>query len=243
MSWNTFPIRLLEAALVTPSVLHLVFERGDGEALDYRAGQFVNIHFVVDGQPVHRSYSVAAPPGGGRIEIAMSPVKDGRATSLLQSLRPGDVIEASGPYGRFVLRDDPPCRYVMVATGTGVTPYRAMLPELSRRLGEGFSVELLLGVWRRDELLYGEEFVAFAQRHEGFSFRACYSRALPDDAQPWEHRGYVQQHFGHVAPDPQRDVFYLCGNPNMIDEAVVQLKERGFATRQLRREKYLPSKT
>jgi NAD(P)H-flavin reductase len=53
----------------------------------------------------------------------------------------------------------------------------------------------------------------------------------------------VQSHFDALGLDPASDVVYLCGNPNMIDEAVVNLKERGFTLKQLRREKYLSSKS
>lgn len=244
MTWKTFPLALERADRITPNILHLAFRRPDAEAFEYTAGQFINIHFEADGKSVHRSYSVATPPGrDGLIEIAISRVEGGHATSLLFGLKPGEQVEASGPYGRFVLRDDPVCRYILVGTGTGVTPYRAMLPGLAQRLGAGETeVELLLGVWRRDELLYGEEFLEFAARHPQFGFHACYSREMPSDPQPHEHSGYVQSHFGRFELDPERDIVYLCGNPNMVDEAVGLLKTQGFPIPRIRREKYLPAR-
>jgi ferredoxin-NADP reductase len=244
MHWNTFPLRLEAARKVTPSILHLEFRRADGEAFDYVPGQFINVHFEHEGDPLHRSYSVAnSPEATDTIQIAVSPVQDGLATRLLFGLAPGDEVTGSGPYGRFVLRDDPPCRYVLVGTGTGVTPYRAMLPELERRLLQGSQADLLLGVWNPDELLYGGDFLALAERCSAFRFHACYSRAMPESPRPFESRGYVQSHFDALGLDPASDVVYLCGNPNMIDEAVVNLKERGFTLKQLRREKYLSSKS
>ncbi|MGH8494977.1 MAG: FAD-binding oxidoreductase [Gammaproteobacteria bacterium] len=245
MHWITFPLRLESARMVTPSILHLEFRRADGEAFEFVPGQFINIHFEHDGQPVHRSYSVAnSPEGSDTIQIAVSPVQEGRATRLLFGLKPGDEVAGSGPYGRFVLRDDPPCRYVLAGTGTGVTPYRAMLPELERRLDTGdYSADLLLGVWSPDELLYGSDFLAVAERCEKFRFHACYSRAEPADPQPFETRGYVQSRFGSLDLDPESDIVYLCGNPDMIDEAMVFLKARGFPTARLRREKYLSARS
>ncbi|MBT8143058.1 MAG: ferredoxin--NADP reductase, partial [Gammaproteobacteria bacterium] len=148
MAWKTFPIKVVEIGMVTPSVLVLTFARADGERLEYAAGQFINIHFEHEGTPIHRSYSVANTPGSDSFQIAISPVEGGRATKLLFGLKIGDVIEGSGPYGRFVLRDDQPCRYIMAATGTGVTPYRAMLPLLEQRIEQGFKIDILLGVWR-----------------------------------------------------------------------------------------------
>ena len=245
MHWITFPLRLEAARKVTPSILHLEFRRADGEAFDFVPGQFINVHFEHEGHPVHRSYSIAnSPEVDDGVQIAVSPVQDGLATRLLFGLEPGDEVTGSGPYGRFVLRDDPPCRYVLAGTGTGVTPYRAMLPELERRLNTGhYSADLLLGVWNPDELLYGGDFLAVAERCDRFRFHACYSRAMPDEQRAFENRGYVQSRFDKLGLDPQSDIVYLCGNPNMIDDAVENLKGRGFAMKQLRREKYLSARS
>lgn len=242
MAWKTFAVKVCETRMITPSVLVLTFERVDGEPLDYIAGQFVNIHFEADGLAVHRSYSIANPPGDGRFEIAVSPVEGGRATQLLFGLGPGDTLDVSGPYGRFVLRDDEPCRYLLAATGTGVTPYRAMLPELGRRLEAGFTIEILLGIWRREEALFAQDFIDFAACHEAVNFHACYSREMPAQPQPWESSGYVQKRIEELGPTPAGDIVYLCGNPNMIDDAMEMLRALEFPTRQLRREKYLPAR-
>lgn len=242
MAWKTFDLTVTAVEMITPTALCLTFERSDGKPFEYTAGQFINIHFEVDDQELHRSYSIANPPDQAGIQIAISPVKDGRATKLLFGLRVGDKISASGPYGRFVLRKDEPCRYILAATGTGVTPYRAMLPELHKLLDEGFRVEILLGIWRREEALFAEDFVQFCEAHDGASFHACYSREMPEKPDPWEREGYVQLHVAALDPRPEGDIVYLCGNPDMIDQAMEMLKAREFPTRQLRREKYLPAR-
>ncbi|MGB5250993.1 MAG: FAD-binding oxidoreductase [Gammaproteobacteria bacterium] len=244
MTWNTFPLTLHSSVQLTPTVRQLAFRRADREAFDYVAGQFINLHWDRDGQRTHRSYSVVtSPESSDLIEIAVAPVEGGFATGQLFGLEPGSMVEASGPYGRFVLRDDPPCRYLMIATGTGVTPYHSMLPELERRLTDtGYSAEVILGVRNRAELLYADAFRDLASRMDGFKFRACYSRDLPDDASDWECRGYVQKQFADLEVDPDRDIVYLCGNPNMVDEAVAALKQKGMGVKQVRREKYLSAR-
>ncbi len=244
MTRNTFPLTLDNSLELTPTVRQFAFRRADREPFEFTAGQFINLHWDREGHRTHRSYSVVTQPGSSDvIEIAVAPVEGGFATEKLFGLKPGDMVEGSGPYGRFVLRDDPPCRYLLVATGTGVTPYHSMLPELEQLLGQdGHSVELLLGVRSRQELLYADAFRDLAGRNERFRFRACYSRELPADAEEWESEGYVQHRFAALEPDPERDIVYLCGNPNMVDEAVEMLKEKGFGVRQVRREKYLSAR-
>ena len=243
MAIPTFNAELAWRRQETPRVLHLGFRRADGEPLDFVAGQFVNIHFETPEGGTHRSYSVANPPGTSDVfEIAMAPVAGGLATEALSGMAQGDIIPVSGPYGRFVLRDDPPCRYVLVGTGTGITPYRAMLPELARRLEHGYSAHVVLGVWSREEALFGSDFIEMAQGHARFEYSACYSRDMPADPGPGERRGYVQRAYESLGLDPASDIAYLCGNPAMIDESVEILKGLGFDLRQLRREKYLSAR-
>ena len=244
MSWNTFPLILEWAKDITPGVRHFAFRRADKEKLEFKAGQFINIHFDRDGKKTHRSYSIANTPGESElIEIAIAPIEGGLATVRLFGMQPGDMLEASGPYGRFVLRDDPACRYVLIATGTGVTPYRSMLPEIRERLQSGeYGVELFLGVRDQSELLFGEDFVQMAANHESFQFTACYSRGMPTEPGAWEREGYVQKNLDGLGLNAETDIIYLCGNPDMVDDATELLKEAGFGIRQIRREKYLPAR-
>jgi len=236
--------------MLHPSCRHLAFVRADGEPLPFIPGQFMQIHFEHGGESKRRSYSIATVPSNpvqpdqpedfSRIEMAVSYVEGGAATALLSALESGDEIQASGPYGRFTLQEERPERYLLVATGTGVTPYRSMLPEIVRRMRErGTEFVLLFGVRTPEELLYGEEFAAFEHAHPGFTFIPCYSRIKRQHLEGNERAGYVQRVFGELQPDPDRDQVLLCGNPNMIDEAMADLGERGFGHRQIRREKYL----
>lgn len=243
MAIETFPLRLAWRRMATPHVMHLAFHRSDGTALDFIPGQFLNLHFATATGSTHRSYSIANPPAAdGLLEIAMSPVAGGLASDVLGALQPGDELPASGPFGRFVLRDEPPCRYLLIGTGTGITPYRAMLPLIGQRLREGYRFHLALGVWRREELLFGEDFLRAAQDSPGFEFSACYSRDFPDPPEPWEHSGYVQTLFSGLELDPAADTIYLCGNPGMIDESAEILKAMQFPIKQVRREKYVSAR-
>ena len=167
------------------------------------------------------------------------------ATALFEGLAIGQRIEASGPYGRFCLvPGDGNRRYLLIATGTGVTPYRSMLPDLAAQIaGRGVEIVLLLGARTPAELLYGDEFRAFAAAHPGFRFVPCFSRELPEPgsahAHPDVRRGYVQQHLAEFAPDPAADIAYLCGNPDMVDACFEALKECGLPVPRIRREKYV----
>lgn len=245
-----FPLKLVSRRMLAPTVGHYTFLRDDGQPLDYIPGQFIQVHFqYADGTGTKRSYSLAtihdhALGPGEAVEIAVSYVPGGAATALFEGLDIGGTVDASGPFGRFCLMpSDSNRRYLLIGTGTGVTPYRAMLPQLETLMRQrGVEVVLLFGARTPAELLYSDEFRAFADQHPKFRFVPCFSRELPDNPHPDVRQGYVQQHLAEFAPDLAHDIAYLCGNPNMVDACFETLKGFGLPVPQIRREKYVSSK-
>lgn len=250
-----FPIRLTSRQLATPAVLHLTFVRDDGGALDYTPGQFIQIHFpLADGTTARRSYSCATRHDhhmgpGEPVEFIASRVPGGAATALFEGMAIGDCLEASGPLGLFTLKpEDTNARYLLIATGTGVASYRSMLPDIEKMMAaRAVDIVLMHGVRTTDDLLFAEEFADFASRHgERFRYLPCFSRADVDasdvvsGAEP--RHGYVQNFLAELAPDPERDIAYLCGNPNMVDAGVEALKALGLPMKHIRREKYVSLK-
>lgn len=240
--------------MLAPTVAHLSFERDDGQVLPCIPGQFIQIHFRhADGSEARRSYSIAVgraldSPADARMDIAVSYVAGGAATALFESLAIGACLDASGPFGRFCLYpNDANRRYLLIGTGTGITPYRAMLPQLESLMRDrGIEVVLVQGARNPGELLYGDEFRAFANAHPNFRYIPCLSRELPSPDSPHAHpdvrHGYVQNALAELAPDPARDIAYLCGNPDMVDANFEALKAAGLPIPMIRREKYVSNK-
>ncbi len=247
---KTFPIVLKYETSITPNVKHFVFHCTKDD-FTYIAGQFITLHIEKEGKILRRSYSLAQTPEQAsstqQVEFAAGYVQDGPASELLFNLMPGDTVTASGPFGRLILKDaaeTQPKRYIFVSTSTGVTPFKAMLKTLSERFlaHPEMKVALLEGVQKRQDILYDADFLAFAEKHPQFSFYACYSREEKDNLQPHERSGYVQSIFSELNLNPQEDLVYLCGNPGMIDEAFLALKEKEFDVRSIYREKYISAK-
>lgn len=242
MQVTTFPITLIESSMITPKVKHFTFQCDLSPAFQFIAGQFITVHFEYEGKLLKRSYSVAnQPQQNNRIEFAAGFVEQGPGTQLLFNLKPGDTLQISGPYGRLTLKESLPSRYLLVATSTGVTPFRAMLGELKQRLSQNpqLKIVILQGVQKRDELLYGQEFLDFVHLHPQVCFRPYFSREKAEQLTENEYSGYVQTAFSELQLNPEQDMVYLCGNPSMIDDAFNALKEQGFTTHQVIREKYI----
>lgn len=237
----SFKLIMQESYFIAPEVKHFVFQREDKTALHFIPGQFITLMLTRADKLVRRSYSLAAAPNlEGNIEFAASFVAKGFASEYLFGLKRGDELLATGPFGRLILPNQAEKRYILVATGTGVTPYRTMLPELAMRMQRDQSeVVLIQGVRKLEDLLYADEFHQFAKAHAQFSYRPCLSRVV---TLPMHHyNGYVHQQFDLINLSPTADLFYLCGNPNMIDESFEKLTALGFDSARIRREKYISS--
>ncbi|MGJ8662367.1 MAG: FAD-binding oxidoreductase [Marinicella sp.] len=213
------------------------------------AGQFLRLHFTQhDGLETFRSYSIANifPEEKSilaEIEVAVSWVAGGLATEKLSNMAAGEYLEATGPYGRFCLLPDRHDRYFLIATGTGVTPYRAMLKEIEIRLQAGSEFYVVMGAQDETGLLYESDFVALEQQYDGFHYVPCLSRKQRAQAGPNDQSGYVQDYLAGHDFDAENDIAYLCGNPNMVDEAFTLLKEKGMPVPLIKREKYISPAT
>ncbi len=240
-----FDAELLSKTQLSEDTLQLTFQLAN-DGFSFQAGQFVSIQFELDGESFKRSYSIANSPDAfqstRQMDIAIALLPDGRASRRFQEAMPGERFGISGPFGFLVLPDNLPERLVLVGTGTGMAPYRAMLPELEKMAASGIALHFLMGARHRKDVIYREDFSSLASQFEQVTFELCLSREANPAAEMQEYPGYVQTRFPHLNLSPERDLPFLCGNPAMIDDAVAWLSEAGFGPRQIKREKYTYSR-
>ena len=222
--------KLIESVEIAPGVRHFVFEAA--QPLTFTPGQFVSVSGRVDGQLITRAYSLASAPSGNRFELCLNLVPDGVFSPHLFRMAPGDCVEIQPPLGMFVFRE-PLRNSLLVATGTGIAPFRSMLKGV---LGPASpALTLLFGVRHESHLLYRQEFESMARQFPQFRF-------WPTLTQPefgWQGRaGRVQTHLDEALAEHHDFDVYLCGLKPMVDDVRRILKERGFDRKQIRYEKY-----
>jgi len=225
--------RLIESLEIAPDVLHFVFEAPELERVDFIPGQFVSFTDTVHSKNITRAYSIAsAPADTNRFELCLNLVKDGIFSPHLFAMKPGDAVEMRPPLGQFVLRN-PPRDSILIATGTGIAPFRSILQAHLNETSQAFT--LLFGVRHEHSLMYREEFEEMARRFSHFRFLPTLTRPEPT----WTGRtGRVQAHLEEVTGG-RRDVdFYLCGLKLMVNDVRTILKEMGFDRKQILYEKY-----
>ncbi len=223
--------KLLHFRDVAPATRQFTFEAN--EELSFIPGQFLSLMAAKGEKVITRAYSIASPPDGNRFDLCLNLVQDGTLTPHLFGMREGDEIDCKGPFGGFVFRN-PPNDSILVATGTGVTPYRSMLWErLPAALDKQFT--LVFGARHEHGLLYRDEFEIFAAKYTNFRFLPTLSRPHPE----WT--GLMGRVHWHVLAElgDRRDVdVYICGMAEMVDELRNALKGLGLDRKRIIVEKY-----
>ena len=236
-----YPVTLINKHQISDNTIQVDFQV-EG-VFDFTAGQFVQFMIEQDGEQHKRSYSIANSPQslhkGGHLEIAISLVKGGLASELFNHAKPGLQLTMCGPFGILTAPENLSGQLVLAGTGTGLAPYRSMLPTLVSMAQSGTPVTVIMGVRHRSDLIYEQPFRDAAAANSNLSYQICISRDPVIDASRGEFKGHVQQRFPELNLNPEQDLVYLCGNPNMIDDAAKDLLDSGFSPRSVKREKYI----
>jgi ferredoxin-NADP reductase len=215
-----FDATLVGARMLTPFVRELVLERAGGEAFGYLPGQWVNLVLPLPSGEVKRAYSVASAPAAGspRFELAVTKVSGGAGSEYLHDLALGATLRAIGPQGLFTRTPAEDSPALFVATGTGVTPLRAML-QASIAASPKAPLWLLFGARVEADVLYRDEFEGWARELPGFRYEITLSQPGP----AWSGRkGYVQLHVPELlaalreGAAPSAPHLYVCGLERMV---------------------------
>lgn len=186
----------------------------------FKAGQHISLGIRGDYQS--REYSIYSSANDENLEVLVKEVENGYFTPKLRKLKSGDVVEIHGPFGKFGMepKDAENGKFVFVASGTGIAPFRSIV-----RTYPEIDYTLIHGVRYADEAY---------DKHEYATDRyiLCTSR----DAKGTYHgrlTGYLKN-----CTFAAETEFYLCGNSDMIFDALEILKEKGFERDQIHCEVY-----
>ncbi|MBD3896758.1 ring-hydroxylating dioxygenase ferredoxin reductase family protein [Halomonas sp. ML-15] len=219
--------------------LELAVDLDDEAGLAFLPGQYVNIQ--VPGSDHTRSYSFSSLPGSRRASFLIRHLPQGLMSGYLsERAAAGDRLTLTGPLGSFYLRQV--VRPVlMLAGGTGLAPFLAMLEQLAQQCEEGQGCDqplhLIYGVNRDDHLVKREALEAFVERLPDFS----YTTVVVDEQSQHPQRGYVTHHMpAEVLHNGDVDV-YLCGPPPMVDAVLGHFREQDIIPANFYYEKFTPN--
>lgn len=207
------------------------FRVTSSEIIEYLAGQFYTFDLPIGEKRAERwrSYSIANYCDRSNIfELCISYKKNGLASEyFFNEVNKGDIIKFKGPEGTFILSKEVANPLVMLATGTGIVPFRCILQQIEKEKISVPNLHLIYGVRKESDILYFEELEDYSHFLEGLKISICLSREskLP------QARNNISFHSGYIHPIYLQDekkrnkdtTFMICGWSGMIDEAVANL--------------------
>jgi len=186
------------------------------ERLMFLPGQYIDI-LLKDG--TRRSFSMAnAPHDDEYVQLHVRHVPGGAFTDyVFQTMKERDILRLEGPFGTFFLREESAKPIVLVASGTGFAPIKALI-EAALRKGIPRPMTLYWGARRPKDLYLNALPERWAAEHSGFKYVPVISDALAEDR--WDGRtGFVHRAVMEDLSDLSGHQVYACGVPIMVDSA------------------------
>jgi Na+-transporting NADH:ubiquinone oxidoreductase subunit F len=191
-------------------------------------------------EPVERAYSMANYPDEKgmimlNVRIATPPpdtkgIPPGQMSSYIFSLKPGDKVTISGPFGDFFARDTEK-EMVFIGGGAGMAPMRShIFDQLKRLQNRDRKISFWYGARSKREMFFVEDFDALAAEFENFEWHVALSDALPEDE--WTgYTGFIHnvlyEQYLKDHPAPEDCEYYLCGPPMMNQSVIDMLLDLG----------------
>ncbi|OOR91362.1 NADH:ubiquinone reductase (Na(+)-transporting) subunit F [Moraxella caviae] len=191
-------------------------------------------------EPVIRAYSMANYPEEKgiikfNIRIASPPprgpegIPPGKMSSYVFSLKPGDKITVSGPYGEFFAKDTK-AEMVFIGGGAGMAPMRSHIFDQLKRLKSDRKISFWYGARSKREMFYVEDYDGLAAEFDNFEWHVALSDPQPEDN--WEgYTGFIHnvlyEEYLKDHPAPEDCEFYMCGPPVMNAAVIKMLKDLG----------------
>ncbi len=221
---GAFPIKKMPTRVSLMSkqshdVMLLKLQLPANDNFAFHAGQYVEF-ILRDGK--RRSYSMANAPHTvaqvGGLELHIRHMPGGKFTDhVFGEMKEKEILRIEGPYGTFFLREDSEKPIVLLASGTGFAPIKAMLEHIQHK-GITRPVSLYWGA-RRPADLYQDAWVqALLASLPTLTYVPVVSNALPEDG--WTGRtGFVHQAVLQDLPNLSGHQVYACGSPVVVDSA------------------------
>lgn len=217
---HKMPCRIASIEFLAPDVAALKLQLPANERLQYLAGQYIEL-LLKDGS--RRSYSMASAPHlAEQLELHVRHMPGGRFTDALfgatqPAVKVRDILRFEGPMGTFFLREDSERPIVLLASGTGFAPIKAIV-EHARHKGIARPMALYWGGRRPRDLYLNALAEQWAREIDSFRYVPVVSDALPEDG--WRGRtGFVHRAVIDDFPDLSGHQVYACGAPVVVDSA------------------------
>ena len=212
---RTLPCRVQKMQRAAAGIMLLHLKLPAAERVQFLAGQYLDI-LLKDG--TRRSFSMAnAPHDDEFLQLHVRNYGGPFSEQVFTRMKERDILRFEGPLGTFFLREDEDKPVILLASGTGFAPIKAIL-EHAFHTRDPRSFVLYWGARVRADLYLDELPARWAREHNNFQYVPVLSEPRPGDH--WSGRtGLVHEAVAHDIPDMSGCQVYACGVPVMVEAA------------------------
>lgn len=153
---NSYSLVILEIRKETDEACTICFKQPALRKIKYQAGQYISLNLRINGRKYSRAYSFSSSPALNKnLEITVKKVRDGVVSNYINNeLKVGDVVEVSGPLGKFVINENfVQNRIYFWGVGSGITPLYSIIKELLATRND-ISIHLIYGNKNRSSSIF-----------------------------------------------------------------------------------------
>lgn len=226
-----FTAKVAEHILINEAFQYLHMELLEPYLIEFQAGQFLSIDI---GGGERRSYSIASVPSMSHaVEICVDVTPNGKGSSFLKALKPGDEVSFLAPMGSLVAGNEE--KLLLVATGSGIAPFRSIILDLLEEKKDKREMYLYWGLRNVVDMFWEEDFRRLSKFYSNFNFEMCLSQ--PPKLWPLN-AGHVTEMIDEKMKLGSEWGVYLCGNQQMIEDVSQLASKKGVIKTRVYFEKF-----
>jgi ferredoxin-NADP reductase len=222
---------------VTADTATFYFTETSGKKVKYVAGQFVTLVFTHHDEEIRRSYSLSSSPDEELLAITVKRIANGEISRfMLTKVKPGDIINAVEPAGRFTIADFQDQKdIILFAAGSGVVPMFSQLKYILSRGGES-CITLIYSSNDQSAVLFAAELATLQSQHPG---RLKIIHLLSSEGKRLNNITVEQLVKQNIHFDLSKADFYLCGPFVYMRMVRLTLLYMGIENRRIRKENFV----
>jgi ferredoxin-NADP reductase len=221
----------------TPDTATFFLSEISGRKVHYKAGQFITLVFTHHNEEIRRSYSLSSSPDEDLLAITVKRISNGEISRfMLSKLKPGEVLRAAEPAGRFIITNPESQKEVFLfAAGTGITP---IFSQLKYELARPGNSRFILSYSSQNEssILFRKQLNALVLAHPD---RLKIIYLLSSEANRLNNIIVEQLVRQNINSDVNKSEFYLCGPFAYMRMIRLTLLFMGIEPGQIRKENFV----
>jgi len=219
---DTYYYKVIDIRKESDDVSTIFLDCSDFDILDYKSGQYITVYFPESGTKEGKAYSISSAPSERIFTITVRAV--GEFSNKITSLKKGDLLLASKPYGYFYTEtEDTPI--ILIAGGIGITPLRSIVFDNFKKNRE---IVLLYSAKNFNDIVFKNQFDELANKNQNFKVKYFLTSEKSDLSCIVNARIQSKDIFDCLKNSTESE-FFVCGSISFTRDIWKVIKDLGIS--------------